>query len=85
MSRQQYLCTSCGETFTIDEYFDIEIWARTNDKVNPFESNAAVHETCGNYSTEIAASCPTPARRMGSVSRSGEGPLCAVSASCLIP
>jgi hypothetical protein len=56
VSRRPYLCSSCGGTFTVDEYVRIEMWADVNDRVNPFESNVAIHEACGNYSTKIPAS-----------------------------
>lgn len=56
VSREPYLCSSCGGKFTVDEYHRIQMWADANHKENPFEANAAIHEACGNYSTEIPAS-----------------------------
>lgn len=53
ISRRPYLCTSCGGNFTVDEYVRIEIWAEVNHNVNPFETNSAIHEGCGNYSTDV--------------------------------
>jgi hypothetical protein len=47
LSRRPYLCASCGGTFTVDEYFRIQLSTNLNDKDNPFESNSAIHESCG--------------------------------------
>jgi hypothetical protein len=56
VSRQPYKCTSCGEQFTIDEFNRIQRWADANHTDNPIEANAAIHESCGGYSTEVPAS-----------------------------
>jgi hypothetical protein len=50
LSRRPYACASCGGAFTVDEYWRIQTSAEMNEGANPFESNAALHESCGgNY------------------------------------
>jgi hypothetical protein len=56
VSRHPYRCSSCGDAFTIDEFRRIQRWADANHMEDPFEANAAMHEACGEYSTEVPTS-----------------------------
>ncbi len=50
LSRRPYVCFVCRGSFTVAEYWRIQLWAEMNEAANPFESNAAMHESCGgNY------------------------------------